>query len=200
MNKRQEALLQRAINVFGEEAQQKMAIEEMAELQKEICKNWKGRKIVVINQGMMTSNSPEWATPQPFFDTYNREFAFDLDVCARPENAKCQRYFTPEQDGLSQEWRGTCWMNPPYGREIGKWVKKAYETALRGGCVVCLLPSRTDTAWFHNYCMKSKDIRFIRGRLKFGGVKNSAPFPSVVVVFSAETIIDTESDEHDIQG
>lgn len=87
----------------------------------------------MITKGMMTSNSSEWETPQDIFDQYNRVFHFDVDVCALPYNAKCKRYFTPEQDGLSQEWKGTCWMNPPYEREIGKWVKKAYETALRGG-------------------------------------------------------------------
>lgn len=142
----------------------------------------------MITEGMMSSKTAEWATPPEFFAEYDREFHFGLDVCATPENAKCARYYTEEQDGLSQEWRGNCWMNPPYGRRIGDWIKKAYETARGGYCVVCLLPSRTDTAWWHDYCMKSRDIRFIRGRLHFGGSKNAAPFPSVVVVFSPETI------------
>lgn len=123
-----------------------------------------------------------WATPQDFFDKLNAEFNFDLDVCATPENAKCARYFTEDDDGLAQEWKGVCWMNPPYGRTIGGWMKKAYETAKQGGIVVCLVPARTDTAWWHNYAIHG-EITFIRGRLKFGGSKNSAPFPSAVVVF-----------------
>jgi phage N-6-adenine-methyltransferase len=135
-----------------------------------------------INAGLFTSNTDLWATPQDFFDDLNVEFQFELDVCALPENAKCDKYFTPEMDGLNQEWEGVCWMNPPYGREISKWVKKAYESSLNGATVVCLLPSRTDTKWFQDYCMKG-ELRFIRGRLKFGNSKNSAPFPSVIVVF-----------------
>lgn len=123
-----------------------------------------------------------WATPQAFFDSVAIEFPFQLDVCALPENAKCPRYFTPAQDGLAQVWKGVCWMNPPYGREIGKWVKKAFESAQEGATVVCLLPARTDTAWWHDYAAKG-EVRFLRGRLKFGGQKNSAPFPSALVVF-----------------
>lgn len=126
-----------------------------------------------------------WATPQAVFDELHREFGFETDVCAIAENAKCPRYFTPEQDGLAQAWTGVCWMNPPYGRAIGTWVQKAYESARGGATVVCLLPSRTDTRWWHDYCMKGQ-IRFLRGRLKFGGCKNSAPFPSAVVVFEGK--------------
>lgn len=129
-----------------------------------------------------SSKTSEWETPQDFFDLLNSEFHFELDVCAKPENAKCPRYFTPEEDGLKQKWTGVCWMNPPYGREIGRWVKKAYESAQEGATVVCLLPARTDTSWWHDYCMKG-EIRFIRGRLKFGGAKHPAPFPSAVVIF-----------------
>ena len=123
-----------------------------------------------------------WETPQKYFDDISREFSFETDVCALPENAKCQRYFTPTLNGLTQEWRGVCWMNPPYGRSIGMWVKKAYESAQDGATVVCLLPARTDTAWWHDYAIKG-EVRFIRGRLKFGGHKNSAPFPSALVIF-----------------
>lgn len=137
---------------------------------------------MAINQGMFSSATDEWPTPQGFFDALNAEFGFELDVCATPENAKCPKYFTREDDGLSQTWSGVCWMNPPYGRQIAVWVKKAYESAQNGATVVCLLPSRTDTAWFHDYCVKG-EVRFIRGRLKFGESKNSAPFPSVVVIF-----------------
>ena len=129
-----------------------------------------------------SSETDEWPTPQDFFDRLNEEFHFELDVCATHENAKCPRYFTRRENGLLQQWTGVCWMNPPYGREIGQWVKKAYESALGGATVVCLLPSRTDTAWWHDYCMKG-EIRFVRGRLKFGTATESAPFPSAVVVF-----------------
>ena len=129
-----------------------------------------------------SSKTDLWSTPQDFFNLLNSEFNFETDVCASHENAKCIKYFTAEQDGLKQDWTGVCWMNPPYGRVIGNWVKKAYDSAKNGATVVCLLPARTDTKWWHDYCMKGK-IRFIRGRLKFGGNKNSAPFPSALVIF-----------------
>ncbi len=144
--------------------------------------------IKIINQGMMTSKSDMWETPQYFFNELNNEFHFATDVCAIAENAKCNKYFTPEQNGLLQNWQGRCWMNPPYGRQIGTWIQKAYESAIKGATVVCLLPSRTDTRWFHNFCMKSSDIRFIKGRLKFGNSKNPAPFPNMIVVFSPITL------------
>lgn len=135
-----------------------------------------------INKGLMTSNTDLWPTPQAFFDSYNAIYHFDVDVCATAENALCAKFYSPEDDGLSKEWGGICWMNPPYGREISKWMKKAYESSLKGNTVVCLVPARTDTAWWHDYAMKG-EIEFIRGRLKFGNSKNSAPFPSAVVVF-----------------
>jgi phage N-6-adenine-methyltransferase len=128
-----------------------------------------------------------WATPQDTFDALNAEFGFQTDVCALAENAKCRNFYTPEQDGLAQNWRGTCWMNPPYGRQIGKWMRKAYESSLTGATVVCLVPARTDTAWWHDYAMRG-EIRFLRGRLKFGGSKNSAPFPSAVVIFRPQAL------------
>lgn len=129
-----------------------------------------------------SSASDEWATPQDFFDRLNDEFSFTVDVCALPHSAKCANYYTPEIDGLAQEWRGTCWMNPPYGRVIGQWMRKAYEASLSGATVVCLVPARTDTAWWHDFAMRG-EIRYVRGRLKFGAAKNSAPFPCAVVVF-----------------
>jgi phage N-6-adenine-methyltransferase len=133
-------------------------------------------------EAMFSSETDEWATPQDFFNKLNEEFSFDLDVCALPENTKCQQYFSPEDDGLSQIWRGTCWMNPPYGRGIYDWVRKAYTSSRLGATVVCLVPARTDTSWWHQYCTKG-EIRFVRGRLKFGDQSNSAPFPSAVVIF-----------------
>lgn len=121
--------------------------------------------------------------PEDFYEKYNSVYGFKTDVCATHENAKCKNYYTQEIDGLLQDWQGVCWMNPPYGRTIGKWMKKAYESSLSGSTVVCLVPARTDTKWWHDYAMKG-DIEFIKGRLKFGGSKNSAPFPSAVVVFN----------------
>lgn len=132
---------------------------------------------------MFSSKTDLWATPQAFFDKLNEEFHFNLDVCATNENAKCLTYYTKSDDGLSKTWRGVCWCNPPYGREIGKWVRKAYISAKEGATVVMLVPARTDTAWFHDYIYHKAEIRFVRGRLKFGDSKNSAPFPSMVVVF-----------------
>lgn len=129
-----------------------------------------------------SSATDQWATPQDFFDAVNAEFGFTVDVCADSMNAKCAVFFCKECDGLKQIWSGVCWMNPPYGREIGKWVKKAYESAQQGATVVCLLPARTDTKWFHDYCAKG-EVRFLRGRLKFGGSDNSAPFPTMLVIF-----------------
>lgn len=133
-----------------------------------------------------SSASDDWATPADFFKAADDEFGpLLLDVCASPLNAKCVRFFTREDNGLAQVWGGRCWMNPPYGREIGKWVKRAREAAESGEAerVVCLLPARTDTAWWHDHISRAAVVRFLRGRLKFGGCKNSAPFPSVLVVF-----------------
>ena len=131
-----------------------------------------------------SSKSDNWATPDDFFDMIVEKYGpFDVDVCASPDNAKCSVYYTKEQDGLKQMWSGKCWMNPPYGREIGKWVEKA---ALSKAKVVALLPARTDTKWFHKYIYKkeSVEIQFLMGRLKFGNASNSAPFPSMLVIFN----------------
>lgn len=130
-----------------------------------------------------SSASDDWPTPQDFFDKLDAEFAFTLDPCCDDENAKCLAYFTRGDDGLSQPWAPhTVFMNPPYGRTAGAWMRKAYESSQQGATVVCLVPARTDTAWWHDYAMKG-EIRFVRGRLKFGGHRNSAPFPTAVVVF-----------------
>lgn len=129
---------------------------------------------------MFSSKTDLWSTPQNLFDSLDHEFHFDCDVCALPENAKCNKYYSPDQDGLKQEWTGTCWCNPPYGRQIGKWIKKASESM---ATVVCLLPVRTDTKWFHQYIYGKADIRFIKGRLKFGNCSKEAPFPTMIVIF-----------------
>lgn len=135
----------------------------------------------MANMSVMYSRKTDlWETPQDLFDLLDEEFHFTLDVCAIDENAKCKNYFTPEDDGLAQEWHGVVWCNPPYGTEIKKWVAKA---AASDCTVVMLLPARTDTQWFHEYIYHKAEIRFIKGRLKFGGEKNNAPFPNMIVVF-----------------
>ena len=141
-------------------------------------------------QGMMfSSKSNEWATPQDFYNKLNAEFGFTLDPCATPTTAKCSSYYTVDDDGLSKDWSGhTVFMNPPYGRKQKDWIEKAFQEGEKTGTtVVALVPARTDTKAWHNYCMKATEIRFIKGRLKFGqgtNKTNSAPFPSAVVVFS----------------
>ena len=134
----------------------------------------------------------ELSTPADLFDRLNAEFRFKVDTCARPWNAKCQTYFTAEQDGLAQDWKagGVYWCNPPgvKVKKIAQWVKKGYESALNGATVVMLLPAFTDTGWFQSYVIKSSDFRFLCGRLKFQGQASCAPFSSLVVVFSPETL------------
>lgn len=123
--------------------------------------------------------------PPSFFNEVNKEFNFNLDPCSTDENHKCDKYYTIKDDGLSKDWSGhNVWCNPPYGRNIGKWVEKCY----REGCkdntlVVLLIPARTDTKYFHDYILHRAEIRFIPGRLKFGNSNNSAPFPSMLVIF-----------------
>lgn len=127
---------------------------------------------MILNKDVMFSSATDmWATPQDFFDTLDHEFGFTLDVCAIPENAKCAKYYTPDVDGLKQPWIGTCWCNPPYGRQIGKWVQRASQSAYAGNTVVMLIPARTDTRWFHDYIYNKPnvEVRFVRGRLKFDG-------------------------------
>lgn len=141
---------------------------------------------MTINAVMFSSATDEWETPQYVFDQLNDEFHFSLDACATRENAKCSRYYTRDQDGLSQSWDGVVWCNPPYGRKIYRWVQKASESAKNGAEVVMLLPARTDTQWFHDYIYRHAEIRFLKGRLKFGKSKNSAPFPSMIAIFRKE--------------
>lgn len=129
-----------------------------------------------------SSETDLWSTPQDFYDELNKEFGFTLDPCATTENAKCDKFFTKEYDGLSQSWDGEIvFMNPPYGREISAWMKKASDAK---SIVVCLVPSRTDTRWWHDFVIAGgAEVRFIKGRLKFGIATNSAPFPSAVVIY-----------------
>ena len=136
------------------------------------------------------SESNEWATPQHFFDKLDKEYQFTLDPCATDENAKCKNYFTIEDDGLKQDWGGhVVFCNPPYGREIKHWVEKSYKESLKPDTkVVMLIPARTDTQYWHKWIFPyASKILFVKGRLKFGNGKGSAPFPSAVVEFGGKT-------------
>lgn len=140
-------------------------------------------------QVLFSSKTGNWATPQEFFDRLNEEFKFTLDPCADVLNHKCEKYYTEEQDGIKQDWSGErVFCNPPYGREVSKWVKKCFEETYCGKCqlAVLLLPARTDIKWFHKYIYHKSEVRFVSGRLKFGGINCSAPFPSMVVIFRGD--------------
>ena len=151
-----------------------------------------------MNKVLLSSKSMNWCTPQDFFDKLNDEFLFELDAAATDKSAKCKRYFTPQANGLAQPWTvedGSVFCNPPYGRNIGRWVKKAYDESKNGTTIVLLMPARTDTAYFHDYIYGKSEIRFIRGRLKFTdedgnsqidskGKAMAAPFPSMVVIYN----------------
>jgi site-specific DNA-methyltransferase (adenine-specific) len=140
-----------------------------------------------INKGLMSSNTAEWATPLAFYDELNREFGFTLDPCSTAENHKCDKYYTKADDGLSKDWSGEIvFCNPPYGRELPKWVKKCHEESARGATCVMLIPARTDTSYFHDYIYGKHEVRFIRGRLHFNESKQGAPFPSMVVVMRGD--------------
>lgn len=132
-----------------------------------------------------SSKKNDWETPQDLFDKLNEEFLFTRDVCATASNTKCKFYYSPDDNGLTLGWNGTCWMNPPYGKEIKNWIKKASDESEKGCTVVALLPARTDTSYFHDfiYHKSNVEIRFLRGRLKFVGAEHCAPFPSMIVVF-----------------
>jgi len=148
-----------------------------------------------VNAGLFTSTTDEWPTPADLFRTLDAEFHFNLDPAASADNALCGQFFTREDDGLSRPWFGTVYMNPPYGRQMKHWIAKAYTESQNGATVVCLIPARTDTSYWHDYVMRAAEVRMIRGRLHFdcdrqrgrvdGGESkaHNAPFPSVVVVF-----------------
>jgi site-specific DNA-methyltransferase (adenine-specific) len=140
-----------------------------------------------MNNVHYSSKTPEWATPQDFFNRVQEEFGLEVDVCANNSNTKLPKFYSKEVNGLAQDWSGIrAWMNPPYGREIGKWTEKA----LRGGAaiVVALLPARTDTRWFHDHIYGKAEIRFVKGRIKFGGHENAAPFPNMIVIWKKHEV------------
>lgn len=136
-----------------------------------------------------SSNSVEWPTPDFLFAPLNKEFNFTLDVAANSENTKCSSYFTKEMNGLNQKWFGVCWMNPPYGRELKLWMKKAADEQSNGVTTVCLIPARTNTIWFHEIVIPNAEIRFVKGRPKFGGADQGLPWPLLILVFSGKKSI-----------
>ncbi|HEN5962516.1 DNA N-6-adenine-methyltransferase [Streptococcus agalactiae] len=145
--------------------------------------------MMVVQKSLLSSDKDYWETPQNFFEKLNEEFNFNLDVASSDNNAKCKNHFTVDDDGLSQDWTGNVFCNPPYGREIGKWVEKAYKESLEpyNNVIVLLIPARTDTKYWHDYIFgKATDIRFLKGRLKFtinGKENHPAPFPSAVIIY-----------------
>jgi site-specific DNA-methyltransferase (adenine-specific) len=139
---------------------------------------------MTIHQALFSSRSEEWPTPQDFFAELDREFHFTLDPCAARWNAKCTRFYTKEDDGLRQPWgRHRVFCNPPYGRAMRQWAEKCFRSAQAGALVVLLAHARTDTRWFHDWVYKKAEIRFVRGRLKFGDGRQAASFPSLVAIY-----------------
>ena len=138
-----------------------------------------------MTKGLTSTGNIVAETPKYLFDRISSIFNFSLDVCALPENAKCENYYTPKDDGLSKPWRGGVWCNPPYGREISSWVKKAYEESQKeyNSFVLMLLPARTDTRWWWEYVQGKATLFFIKGRVKFGDHNVGAPFPSVLALY-----------------
>jgi phage N-6-adenine-methyltransferase len=143
------------------------------------------KEMTMVHAVLYASATEEWSTPRAFFDKLNRRYHFTLDPAATPENALCSTYFTKEDDGLAQDWKKhRVFCNPPYGRQIGKWAQKSFEAAQGGALVVLFVPARVDTRWFHDWVQDKAEIRFIRGRLRFGQADTSAPFPSMLAIYS----------------
>ena len=144
----------------------------------------------MVSNTLFSSNSDEWATPREIYEELDKEFNFNLDPCASDDNHKCEKYYTQAENGLSYTWGGyRVFCNPPYSN-IASWIKKAWqERTKENTLVVLLIPARTDTKYFHEYIYQRAEIRFIKGRLKFGESKNSAPFPSMVVIYRAGGLI-----------
>ena len=139
---------------------------------------------MALGEALFSSRTDEWPTPQAFFDMLDAEFDFTLDACATDENAKCPLFFTKQEDGLRPDWgRHRVFCNPPYGRPMRDWARKCFEASTKGALVVLLAHARTDTRWFHDWVYRKAELRFVRGRLKFGDGRQSAPFPSLVAIF-----------------
>ena len=139
---------------------------------------------MTIHESLYSSRSEEWPTPAAFYEQMNTEFRFTLDPCATPENAKCRKFYSKTEDGLRQSWgRHVVFCNPPYGRSMREWARKCYEASVNGATVVLLAHARTDTRWFHEWVYGRAELRFVRGRLKFGDGNQSAPFPSLIAIY-----------------
>lgn len=146
------------------------------------------KRAPIMKSGIMKSSERhDWETPGRLFDVLNREFGFTVDVAASAGNALCRRYYTIAENGLAQDWAGeVCWMNPPYGPDLPRWMRKAFQSARGegkpGATVVCLVPARTHAKWFHAYCPQA-EVRFLRGRLRFDNADHEAPFAQLVIIF-----------------
>lgn len=137
----------------------------------------------IVDKVLFSSDSNEWETPQWLFDLLDNEFNFKLDVCASKDNKKCNAYYSKKDNALLYPWSKDYFCNLPYNL-IKEFIKRGYNECKQWKAIgVFLIPSRTDTKYWHEYVMKSREIRFIKGRLKFVGAKSSAPFPSCVVIF-----------------
>ncbi len=145
-----------------------------------------------FDKNRFRTENQSWETPQELFDLLNNEFNFDIDLAASKENTKCKKFISKEENALTKSWEGICWLNPPYGgsskNSLKNWVKKSYEEALKSGCmVIMLIPARTNTEWWHKYCMKANEVRLIKGRPKFKGCTHGLPQPLAIIVFGNET-------------
>ena len=141
-----------------------------------------------FDKNRFRTENQTWETPDSLFNDLNKEFHFDIDLSASKENTKCKRFISQKEDALKQIWKGKGWLNPPYGggsvNSLKNWVKKSYNETRKKGClVVMLIPARTNTQWWHKYCMKAKEIRFIKGRPKFKGNIHGLPQPLALIVF-----------------
>ena len=135
-----------------------------------------------LTKERFAAKSVEYETPLSLFDPLNKEFCFTTDVCSTHDNKKVAHHWTKEEDGLSQKWEGVCWCNPPYGREMPNWIRKAIEASKEGTTTVMLIPARTNTGWWHELVMPHFEIRFVRGRPKFNGGEHGLPFPLAILV------------------
>lgn len=153
-----------------------------------------------FDKNRFRTDNQDWETPIDLFEMLNSEFHFDFDLSASKENTKCRKFFSKEDDALSKDWNGVCWLNPPYGsnsiNSLKNWVRKSFEETRKEGCVVVMLiPARTNTEWWHRYCMKAKEVRLIKGRPKFKGNIHGLPQPLAIIVFdkkSTQPILKTQ--------
>lgn len=144
---------------------------------------------IAAQKSLWSSASGNWETPPELFGDLNAIFQFTLDAAASKENAKCEAYFDEGANALARDWPGRVWLNPPYGREIGAWMEKAYRESKKGSLVVCLVPVRSDAGWWHEWATRGR-VFLLKGRLQFGGAPTNAPFPSAIVIFFPGVLAD----------